>query len=240
MTERTLILDFDGTICMGSGPMLAYAHGVAKLDPSLEDLEERVTRFLDGEAVPGLSGARDGYMAVAMAAAAAGLEQEATQPAFLDARTRLAQTGLGTRAPHGLAELLDELRSAGVRVVLVTNAPPAGLDRTLVRLGLDGRFDAVVADANKPDGLADVLDGLGHPVSADTVLSVGDIFVNDLALPAARGASTALIDPFGTAEGDPTHRARRFEDLFEAVRTWGGIDRREGARLGRDDQVTTT
>lgn len=224
VTARTLILDFDGTICVGDGPMVTYARGAEALHPGLAGLQSLVARFCAGEAVPELGDAADGYQAVQRAAAAAGVPVTDLQTAFLDARRQLAETGLGTRAPEGLAELLRDLRAAGTRVLLVTNAPDDGLDRMLVHLGLDGRFDDIVADAGKPQGLAGVLDTLAHPVAKDTVLSIGDIYVNDLSIPARRGASTALVDPFDTHSGDePDARVRRFEDLIPWVRTWAGL-----------------
>ena len=168
-------------------------------------------------------GAPDGYIAVQRCATAKGVPGSALLAAFLEARRQLAETGLDTRAPEGLRALLDELRANGTRVLLVTNAPPHGLDRMLVHLGLDGAFDDVIADAGKPRGLAAILDGLGHPVTKDTVLSVGDIYLNDLSVPLERGASTALIDPFDRVEGDPDMRVRAFEDLIPFIRSWGAL-----------------
>ncbi|WP_261164674.1 HAD family hydrolase [Microbacterium sp. Marseille-Q6965] len=222
MIGRTLILDFDGTVCVGHGPALAYAREASGLHADLADLPDRVARYCAGEQVPGLEGALDGYLAVADAAIALGVPVSRLQAAFLEARRQLAEDGLGTRAPEGLAALTDELRADGTRVLLVTNAPEVGLDRMLARLGLADSFDEVVAEARKPSGLGDVIDRLGHPVSKDRVLSVGDIWVNDLAVPAERGAATALIDPFGRAAGTPDVRARSFEELLPFLREWGG------------------
>ncbi|WP_158231522.1 HAD family hydrolase [Microbacterium sediminis] len=224
MTERSLILDFDGTVCVGHGPALVYARQAAGLHPDLADLAERVERYCGGEAMEEFEGAPDGYIAVQRRATTQGVPISALQAAFMEARRQLADTGLDTRAPEGLRPLLDELRAAGTRLLLVTNAPPHGLDRMLVRLGLDGAFDEVIADAGKPAGLGAILDGLGHPVAKDTVLSVGDIFLNDLSVPLERGASTALIDPFDRVEGDPDVRARSFEELIPFIRSWAGLD----------------
>ncbi|MGO1770697.1 MAG: HAD family hydrolase [Microbacterium sp.] len=221
--RRTLILDFDGTVCVGDGPVRAYARAVAGRHPSLADLEERVARFCTGDAAAEFDGALDGYLAVAHAAGRAGVSMTALQEAFLGARRELAETGLETTTPAGLPQLIDELRSSGARVLLVTNAPAAGIDRMLVHLGLDGRFDSVVAEAGKPDGLGPILDDLGHAVTRESVLSIGDIFVNDLSVPALRGASTALIDPYGLGVGDPDRRVTRFEELTPWIRSWAGL-----------------
>lgn len=224
MTQRTLILDFDGTVCVGHAPALVYARQAAGLHPDLADLADRVARYCAGEPLAEFEGAPDGYIAVQRCAAAKGVPGSALLAAFLEARRQLAETGLDTRAPEGLRALLDELRANGTRVLLVTNAPPHGLDRMLVHLGLDGAFDDVIADAGKPTGLGEVLDRLGHPVTKDTVLSVGDIYLNDLSIPLERGASTALIDPFDRVEGDPDVRVRAFEDLIPFIRRWAALD----------------
>jgi len=224
VTERTLILDFDGTVCVGHGPALVYARQAAGLHPDLADLEARVERYCAGEPLPEFGSAPDGYLAVAHAALALGVPVSALQSAFLETRRRLAEEGLGTRAPEGLPELVAQLRASGTRVLLVTNAPALGIDRMLDRLGLGGAFDDVVADARKPSGLTPILDDIGHPITRDTVLSVGDIWINDLALPAERGAATALIDPFDRVAGSPDLRVRTFDELMPFLRSWGGLD----------------
>lgn len=227
MSARTLILDFDGTVCVGDGPMLAYARGAEALHPDLAGLQSRVARFCAGETVPELAGSADGYQAVQRAAAAAGVPVTDLQATFLAARRLLAETGLGTRAPDGLAGLLRDLRAAGTRVLLVTNAPADGLDRMLGHLGLQDGFDDIVADAGKPHGLGGVLDALAHPVTKRTVLAVGDIPLNDLSVPAQRGSSTALVDPFDahadSTDPVPDVRARRLEELIPWIREWAGL-----------------
>lgn len=55
----------------------------------------------------------------------------------------------------GLADLLEEGRRRGMRLVLVTNAPRSAAERSLEALGFDDRFDAMVfaeeVGAEKPD-----------------------------------------------------------------------------------------
>ncbi|GAA3652195.1 HAD family hydrolase [Microbacterium marinilacus] len=227
---RTAILDFDGTVCIGDGPALAYARRVAEAHPSLADLPARIARWSAGEALDEFADAADGYMAVQQAARAAGIGADVTDAAFRHARDALAGEGLGVRTPEGFATLARDLRAAGVAVVLVTNAPASGLDRILALLGVDDCFDDVVADAGKPAGLGALLDALPHPVTHDTVLSVGDIWRNDLAVPQRRGAATALIDPHGRGGGTPDARAATFEGLEPWIRSWAGIDERHGRR----------
>jgi FMN phosphatase YigB (HAD superfamily) len=203
--ERTIIFDFDGTVCLGDGPALEYARGVADAHPSLADLEHRVARHLAGDALAEFVGAVDGYQAVQSAA-------------FRAARRRLAEEGLGVHAPAGFGAFARDLRERGVRMLLVTNAPGEGLDSILALLGIAACFDRIVADAGKPEGMHAVLDGIAGEVS--TVLSIGDIWVNDLSVPHRRGAATALIDGHGNQPGTPDVRVRAMPDLYMWVQRW--------------------
>ncbi|WP_345751082.1 HAD family hydrolase [Microbacterium rhizophilus] len=222
--SRTAIFDFDGTVCIGDGPALVYAQRIAEAHPSLADLPDRLARWSAGEALAGFEGASDGYLAVQAAASAAGVGRDVTDAAFRYARARLAAEGLGVTTPPAFPGLASDLRAAGIAVVLVTNAPGDGLDRILSLLGIAASFDEVIADARKPGGLDGVLDLLPHPVTHARVLSVGDIWVNDLAVPRDRGAATALIDPFGRGGGEPDARGSSLDALAPWIRSWAGID----------------
>jgi FMN phosphatase YigB (HAD superfamily) len=216
--ERTIIFDFDGTVCLGDGPALEYARGVADAHPSLADLEHRVARHLAGDALAEFVGAVDGYQAVQSAASAAGVDPARIEAAFRAARRRLAEEGLGVHAPAGFGAFARDLRERGVRMLLVTNAPGEGLDSILALLGIAACFDRIVADAGKPEGMHAVLDGIAGEVS--TVLSIGDIWVNDLSVPHRRGAATALIDGHGNQPGTPDVRVRAMPDLYMWVQRW--------------------
>ena len=106
--------------------------------------------------------------------------------------------------------------------MLVTNAPVDGIEPVLDRLGLTGLLDAVEGDAGKPAGMPAVLrrllEGAGLP--PDRLLSVGDVWRNDLEPAAAIGAATAFVDRFGLGEGSPTFRARTLESLLPDVERW--------------------
>ncbi|HAQ60361.1 MAG TPA: hydrolase [Microbacterium sp.] len=221
--RRTLILDFDGTVCLGDGPALAYARGLAAAHPELADLEHRVARHLAGDAVAEFAGAADGYQAVQSAAVRRGVEPSAIQNAFHAARRLLSKEGLGVHTPDGFADWAVRVRRAGAEILLVTNAPAAGLDGVLRLLGIEDSFDRVVADAGKPEGMHAVLDDVAArngPITPGTVLSVGDIWVNDLSVPHARTAATALIDPHGRQAGTPDVRVGSFTDLYMWSEAW--------------------
>ena len=232
-----LLLDFDGTVCVGDGPVRAYAEAVvtAVLDAATddthraagrsfsEDLRAGLEAYLDAAAAgAGASAAGqvpvDGYAAVAALAAG-----HAT-PAQLDAayaasREALAVSGLEVAAPAGLVALLDEL-GPQVERVLVTNAPARGVTETLARLGLADVIDDVVTEAAKPAGWDRILPAYlaGRPPQA--VLAVGDVWRNDVEPPLAAGCATALIDRFGHHAGPANLTARTFEELYPGIHAW--------------------
>lgn len=217
---RVLLLDFDGTVCVGDGPALRYADEVAdRLDEAgRAAMSGAVAAFLRGA---GGAGAQDVYQLVQEVATAYGLPREEQGRAYLASRAAVLSEGLGIAAPAGLAELLREL---DVHVVVLTNAPAEGLAVLLDRLGLAGVVDEAVGDAGKPDGMGPAVERLlaEHGIVDEPwrLLSVGDLWANDLRAPRERGCATAYIDRFDLRQGPADARAATFEGLYGAVRAW--------------------
>jgi len=210
-----LVIDLDGTLCLGDAPVRAYGRHAAEAagDPALV---ERLDAFLDGrESIPG---AGDGYQAVAALARAAGVEQEDIGAAFMRSREGYAEWVGEVSAPEGVVELLGGLD--GVRRVLVTNAPPPGLRELLAGIGVAPVLDSVVTAAGKPKGMPAVLDRLQLTTPGAALASLGDIWANDHAEVHARGGATFLIDRHGLGEGRPTARGARIEELYPAIEEW--------------------
>lgn len=207
-----LLFDFDGTIALGDGPVLAYAAQVAAAlgdrDGFVDGIRETLSA-VDGEAL-------DGYDAVRRAAVARGADARLLSAAYLASRRELATDAAPITAPDGLAAFLADAASEAERV-LVTNAPAIRIDQALDALGLAGLFDRIVTSAGKPAGLDAFLADL--PADA-RVLSVGDIWHNDLAPAHARGHATALIGGFPDAEAIPTYRADDFSTLIPQLEAW--------------------
>lgn len=198
-----LLFDFDGTIALGDGPVLAYAQQVAAGlgdDGTFLDDVRAILAAADGDAL-------DGYDAVRRVAETRGADARLLSAAYLASRAQLGTADAPITAPDGLAGFL-----AGVDAerILVTNAPAIRIVDALETLGLRGLFDRIVTDAGKPQGLEAVLDDL--PVDA-RVLSIGDIWHNDLAPAHARGQATALIGGFSDPDATPTFRAAEFSTL---------------------------
>ncbi|WP_426188523.1 HAD family hydrolase [Microbacterium sp. TWP3-1-2b2] len=209
-TRTTIIFDFDGTVALGDGPVLAYAQHVAAELGSPEGFVDGIRLLLTA----GGEGALDGYDAVRRVAEAAGANTGHLSRAYLASRGRLGTPDAPITAPDGLAQFLAE---ADAHRILVTNAPDVRLAEALAALGLDGLFDRIVTSAGKPAGIERILDELADDVR---VLSIGDIWHNDLAPVHRRGHATALVGDFSDPGAHPTFRAATLTALLPQLREW--------------------
>jgi FMN phosphatase YigB (HAD superfamily) len=218
MPLPTLVLDFDGTVCLGDGPVWAYADRVLRELPASvrSAVRDALAGYLSRPwTCPEYA---DGY--VALAALTDGQIAPAVRhQAYLASRQALSDPDADIHSPDGLAELLDEL-AGSVRTVVLTNAPATGLDAALHRLGLTGRIDTVLHSAGKPEHAPGLLADLLADAPASHLCSVGDLWANDIAPALQLGCVTALIDRTG-AESRPAHiRGGRIEDLYPGIRQW--------------------
>lgn len=216
--RQALLLDLDGTVYRGDGPVLAYARHL-NLPPLLSTMVE----FLrDGSQVPD---ATDGWEAVQFLAADHGVDQATMDAAFLASRAALARPDCDIDLPPDLLPLLRELRPT-TYLLLATNSPPDWLDHLLGRLGVADLLDDVVARANKPTGMPAILRSLADRIDATDrpwrILSVGDHWRNDIAPARDFGAVTGYIDRFGRADGPADAVAPTFEGVLPAIRRWAG------------------
>ena len=210
--RNILIFDFDGTVALGHGPVLAYARHVAAALGVGGEFVESIRLALDA----GAEGCYDGYEVVRRAGEAQGADSLMLTAAYLGSRSLLATRDAPITSPRGLAQFLADVHANAERV-LVTNAPNIRIADALDSLGLAGLFDRVVTDARKPVGLIAVLANL--PADA-RVLSVGDVWHNDLAPAHARGHATALIGGFADPEAIPTFSGNTFVEVIPHLRSW--------------------
>ncbi|WP_205693139.1 hydrolase [Cellulomonas sp. IC4_254] len=238
-TDTLLLLDFDGTVAVGHGPVHAYARAAASsLAPDarrafLAETTAAVERL--GEPDPAGRAARasadgllplDGYDLVRVLAEQHGVGPLALSAAYLASRHALGTDDAPVSAPPGLAAVLAEVRTEAT-VVLATNAPAIRLPETLATLGLTGLLDAVLTEVGKPAGMAAVLDRFGvAPAGRVRALSVGDVWANDLAPVAARGHATALVSRRPPPEARPTWTVPDLPALYPALREWVRADGR--------------
>lgn len=231
--EPVLVLDFDGTVCTGDGPIWAYADAVideihratATADRSArpgdvigkaQGIRTGLTAFLDG--VDGHARYDDGYAAVA-ALSREHVGDVALQRAYRASRRTLASGQISVSAPAGLADLLAGLGPTVTRVV-ATNAPDDGVAVTLNSLGLGVMVDAIATDMHKPAGWQVLLPELMAHRDAEFVMAVGDIWENDIRSPRAAGCATALIDRYDQRSGPASLTGRNFEELYDGIRQW--------------------
>lgn len=236
MRVPILVLDFDGTVCLGDGPIWAYAD---RLLPLLSAGTARAVRgalaayLADPGSVPDYP---DGYTALADLALPH-VDADTLRAAYLDSRRALAAPDIDIHAPDGLADLLAGL-AGRIRAVVLTNAPRTGLEQALTRLGLAEHIDTVMHDAGKPARAAEMLAALLAGASPESLMSVGDLWVNDIAPALEMGCATALIDRTG-AERRPAHaRASTIAELYPAIREWSADPARFAA--GHDPNRSTT
>lgn len=223
--KPVLVLDFDGTVCVGDAPVWAYAEAIiAELSASdslsSADLgaaiRAQLSAFLDG--TPGSPEHLDGYAAVATLVADHATAEQ-LQRAYATSRRRLADGTIAVSAPPGLDAFLGEL-GPHVERVLVTNAPANGIDEILKSIGLSDLIDWIVTDADKPAGWSTLLPQLTAHRPPAAVMAVGDIWGNDLHEPLIAGCATALIDRFGHRTGSAHLTASTFVDLYPGIRKW--------------------
>lgn len=217
-----LVLDLDGTVILGDTPVLAYARAVEATAAYADGLTDQVVEFLaDPSGDADLAGAQDGYQAVALIAAAIGIDDERRNAAYARSRLGLAEDLGDLRTPEGLAEVLASLP---VHRVVVTNSPADGIEDLLERLGLSEVIDEVHGSAGKPEGLPAVLMGLmsrnGITGAPHRLLSVGDIWANDLAPALELGCATAYVDALGRRQGPAHVRGTCFPDLYDDLTQW--------------------
>ncbi|MEH6780831.1 MAG: HAD family hydrolase [Rhodoglobus sp.] len=213
---RTIIFDFDGTVALGDGPIVAYARALAKgLAPATAEafLRDVSTALLREPGHP-LSHASDGYELVRLASESLNLTADAHGAAYLASRTVLATEAAPVTAPDGLADFLRTAREHAT-LVLATNAPNIRITETLESLGLANLFDHLYTSVGKPEGLDAVLD---EWMPAGPVLSIGDIWANDLEPANRRGATTALLSTIPHPHADFT--AATLGDLYEDLNSW--------------------
>jgi FMN phosphatase YigB (HAD superfamily) len=216
--RHILVLDFDGTVCVGDGLIWAYADGILPhLAPDVaRGVSDQLSAYLAGQAPA--AGYVDGYAAVAELAEPH-LAAPVLHTAYADSRWALEDDELDAHAPDGLAELLDTVRFRA-RAVVVTNAPNTGLDVALKRLGLADAIDEVICSADKPARSAATLASLLDGADPATLMSVGDLWVNDIAPALQIGCATAFVDRAGR-DPRPAHaRGRTIQALYPAIDAW--------------------
>jgi FMN phosphatase YigB (HAD superfamily) len=214
-----LLLDFDGTVCLGDDPVLAYAEATVRGLPVADAtaILDTVRSYLDGDLGPRWA---DGYVAVKELSIDL-VSEDTRSAAYAESRRRLEADELSVHTPEGLHDFLGGLEGVAERV-LVTNAPLEGVSGVLDRLGLAPLLDRVLPEAHKPGGWDELLPRALDGRPATDAVSVGDVYRNDIAPLIPHGVATAFIDRFTTPglPVPPTWAATSFPELYADLETW--------------------
>jgi FMN phosphatase YigB (HAD superfamily) len=228
--SQALLVDLDGTLYRGDGPVLAYASKIAESLPHeasvrfMSTMDVYLTLGVAGVSEPELLTATDGWEAVQrLAIDRFDVPQAALDEAFLASRAALAQPGCAIEVPVGLLAALSELQ-ATTYTVLATNSPESWLPELLARLGAVEVFDEIVHSARKPIGMPGILFGLAARIGVTDqpwrVFSVGDHWRNDIEPARAFGAVTGYIDRFGRNDGPADVVAPTVEGVLPTILRW--------------------
>lgn len=217
--QRLLLLDFDGTVCLGDEPVLAYAEAAVLGLPAAaaDDVFRTLRSYLAGSLGPRWA---DGYQAVKELTENL-IDEPALAAAYTASRARLEADELHVHTPEGLHDFLAGLEGE-VERVLVTNAPLPGAAGVLERLELMPLLDRVVSSAHKPSGWDSILPDVLADRPASAAVSVGDVYRNDIAPLIPLGVETAFIDRLGPTRVPtaPTWTATSFPDLYPTLEQW--------------------
>ena len=227
---QALLVDLDGTLYRGDGPVRAYADGVARslsesdAEKFLSIVEEYLAHGVGEHTEQELLAATDGWEAVQrLATLRFDVGRTELDDAFLASRAALAGPELDVEVPGGFLDTLAELRPS-TRIVLATNSPQLGLAALLTRIGAAGAFDEIINSAAKPVGLPRILAHLAEEIGARDapwrIFSLGDHWHNDIAPAREFGAATGYIDRFGRADGPADAIAATVEGILPAITAW--------------------
>ncbi len=210
----SVLFDFDGTVCLGEGPVLEFAQLLDQRLPG-HGFTRHVREFIQHPQAPGpFQHCDDPYDIISIISTDAGFPASLTNAAYADSRENAAHSAI--RTPERFAEFV---RSLPANCVLATNSPAHEFDQFLHQLGLVGAFSSIVTSAGKPAGMHSIIPEL---LARGPVLSVGDKWINDLAPAQFLGADTALVDTYDRQKdrGRATLRARNLESLYEHIHSW--------------------
>lgn len=213
--KPTIVFDFDGTLALGDGPILAFARAIAERTGNPDFLSRAEAALAEFE--NGHGDSRDGYDAITRLATADGASAELIGSAYDASRALLGSEAAAVAAPDDLAAFLRRI-GTDARLALATNAPGDGVVAVLETWGVADAFDAMHFTVGKPDGLVPVI---RDALAGGPVLAVGDIAEFDLAPATRLGADTALVgSTAGRSDATTTMRGRTLVDLYDEIVAW--------------------
>jgi len=202
MAIETLFLDAGGVVVHPSWPRVAATlarHGVTADVETLVAADLRAKRLLDNAAnahAPSDDARVEQYLSSVLEQAGLSRSQE-VEAAILELRRYHVERNLWEWVPDGVRPGLERLRSAGLRLVMVSNANGT-LHVSMQRLGLAPYFELMVDSqlegVEKPDPL--IFRRALERSGADprSTLHVGDFYHVDVEGARAAGLAAWLLD----------------------------------------------
>lgn len=213
--KPTIVLDFDGTLALGTGPIAAYAREIAVRSGDEGFLDRAMEAIAAFEA--GQVDYLDGYDAVAKVAVADEISLSIRSAAYASSRALLGTVDAPVEPPAGLTDFLHGI-SNRARFILATNAPGDRILTVLEDWGVRDLFDELHFTVGKPQGLVPVLKAA---LELGPVLSIGDIVEFDLAPAISLGADAALVGPTTAASLASTAMSgRTLAELYPQITAW--------------------
>ena len=224
---ETVFLDAGGVLVFPNWTRVSDAlarRGVNASAAALAAADPRARRRIDdGATITTTNDTGRGWLYFNLVLAEAGIPvSRATDAALEELREYQRTTNLWEFVPDGVIPALTALRSAGLRLVVVSNAN--GTLRALFdRLGLTGLVDCVLDSCEfgveKPDPRLFQIAMEKSGAAPQTTVHVGDLYHVDVLGARAAGLSGVLYDEAGLYEDVDCPKVRTLEELVRLVPT---------------------
>jgi putative hydrolase of the HAD superfamily len=225
MTIRTVFLDAGGVLVYPNWSRVAAVlaeRGVHVAAPALAAAEPRAKRRLDtDQTVQSSDDAQRGwwYFNLILEEAGVALTPD-TDAALTDLRAYHNRENLWELVPEDVAPTLERLRTAGLRLVVVSNAN-GRLRHLFDRLGLTDRvdvlFDSFEEGVEKPDPRLFEIALARSGAARETTVHVGDLYHVDVVGARAAGLHAVLLDAGRLYDGADCPRIHRLPELCDLL-----------------------
>jgi HAD superfamily hydrolase (TIGR01549 family) len=228
MPITTLFLDAGGVLVVPNWQRVSEAlasHGVAIDAATLEAADPYARRDLDLGAGKNASDRQRGWLYFNLVLGHAGASLSAkTDAALADLQAYHSAQNLWEWVPTGVPQALEELRTLGLKLVVVSNAN-GKLRMLMERIDLARRVDLMLDSSEegveKPDPRLFQIAMERSGALADRTLHVGDLFHVDVEGARGAGLQAMLLDPLDLYGDFDCERVHSLGELAVKMRTTG-------------------
>ena len=213
MSIQAALLDLDGTL-VDSIPDLARAANAMRIKLALPPLHQELIAQFVGKGIDHL---------VRRAMTGGDNDASVTDGAFSVARDHFVDAYHQVNGDHatvfeGVIDGLKAMKTAGIRLAVVTNKPSVFTEQLLIQTGLRSFFDAVVSGDTCPTKKPDPGPVL-HACALLDAEPANCIFIGDSindALAAQAAGMPVLVVPYGYNEGNSVQNLK-VNDIVESI-----------------------